>query len=150
MGGASSTDDPSLPWPTLLPMAELLMRDTSRAGHVLSGARVGDLPDEVTVRDVMRIRIRAEVASYNADPGPVFRGLVQPADAVRHSDGFRMRAPRTLDPELLIAAAEEATARGIVRLLLDDRPVDLDDVVRPAEHAELVAVLERGVVARTS
>jgi hypothetical protein len=72
------------------------MRDQSRAGHVLGGAQVADLPDEVSVRDVVRTRIRDEVAAYNADPGPVFRGLVQPADALRHSDGFRTPEPRPL------------------------------------------------------
>ena len=126
------------------------MRDQSRAGHVLGGARVTDLPDEISVRDVVRARIRGEVAAYNADPGPVFRGLVQPADAVRPSDGFRMREPRLLDAELLIAAAEEATRLGLLRLRLDDRPVDLDELITPADHDELTAVLERSVVASAS
>jgi hypothetical protein len=131
-------------------MAEMMMRDQSRAGHVLGGARVTDLPEEVSVRDVVRTRIRDEVAAYNVDPGPVFRGLVQPADAVRHSDGFRMRAPRPLDAELLIAAAEEATGLGLLQLRLDDQPVALDELITPAEHAELVAVLGRSVVASAS
>ena len=126
------------------------MRDQSRAGHVLGGARIADLPDEVSVRVVVRARIRGEVAAYNAAPGPVFRGLVQPAVAVRHSDGFRMREPRPLDAELLIAAAEEATRLGLLQLRLDDRPVDLDELVTPADHDELVAVLERSVVASDS
>jgi hypothetical protein len=136
--------------PTLVAMAEMMMRDQSRAGHVLGGTRVADLPDEVSVRDVVRTRIRGEVAAYNADPGPVFRGLVQPADAVRHSDGFRMREPRPLDAELLIAAAEEATGLGLLRLRLDGRPVDLDELITPADHGELVAILERSVVASAS
>jgi hypothetical protein len=136
--------------PTLVPMAEMMMRDQSRAGHVLGGTRVADLPDEVSVRDVVRTRIRGEVAAYNADPGPVFRGLVQPADAVRHSDGFRMREPRPLDAELLIAAAEEAMGLGLLRLRLDGRPVDLDELVTLADHGELVAILERSVVASAS
>jgi hypothetical protein len=131
-------------------MAEIMMRDQSRAGHVLGGARVAGLPDEVSVRDVVRARIHGEVAAYNADPGPVFRGLVQPADAVRHSDGFRMQEPRTLDATLLIAAAEEAVDRGLLQLRLDDRPVDLDELIAPADHDELIAVLERSVVARGS
>jgi hypothetical protein len=131
-------------------MAEIMMRDQSRAGHVLGGARVAGLPDEVSVRDVVRARIHGEVAAYNADPGPVFRGLVQPADAVRHSDGFRMQEPRTLDAKLLIAAAEEAVDRGLLQLRLDDRPVDLDELIAPADHDELIAVLERSVVARGS
>jgi hypothetical protein len=90
------------------------------------------------------------VAAYNADPGPMFCGLVQPADAVRHSDGFRMRGPRPLDAELLIAAAEEAIGVGLLRLRLDDRPVDLDELIIPADHDELIAVLERSVVASGS
>ena len=126
------------------------MRDQSRAGHVLGGNRVTGLPEEVSVRDVVRTRIRGEVAAYNADPGPVFAGLVQPADAVRHSDGFRMREPRPLDAELLIAAAEEATDRGLLRLRLDDQPVGLDELIAPADHDELIAVLDRSVVASTS
>lgn len=133
-----------------MPVAEIMMRDQSRAGHVLGGARVADLPDEVSVRDVVRARIRGEVAAYNAGPGPVFRGLVQLADAVRHSDGFRLREPRPLDPELLVAAAEEAIGRGLLRLRLDDRPVDLDELITPAEHDELIAVLERSVFASGS
>jgi hypothetical protein len=131
-------------------MAEMLMRDQSRAGHVLGGTRVADLPDEVSIRDVVRARIRGEVAAYNADPGPVYRGLVQPADAVRHSDGFRMRQPRLLDAELLVAAAEEATRLGLLQLCLDGRPVDLDELITPADHDELTAVLERSVVASAS
>ena len=131
-------------------MTDMVMRDQSRAGHVLGGARVADLPEQVSVRDVVRRRIRDEVASYNVDPGPVFRGLVQPADAVRHSDGFRMRQPRPLDAELLIAAAEAAVGLGLLRLRLDEQPVGLDEVIAPADHDELVAVLERSVVASGS
>jgi hypothetical protein len=131
-------------------MVEIMMRDQSRAGHVLGGVLVTDLPDEVSVRDVVRTRIRGEVATYNADPGPVFRGLVQPADAVRHSDGFRLREPRPLDAELLIAAAEEAIGLGLVRLRLDDRSVEPDELITPAEHDALIALLERSVVASGS
>ncbi len=134
----------------LVTMSELLMRDQSRAGHVLGGAQITGLADEVTVRDILRTRIRAEVATYNADPGPVFRGLVQPADGVRHSDGFRMRQPRPLDAELLVAAAEEATRLGLLQLRVDGRPVGLDEIITPADHDELAAILERSIVASAS
>ena len=126
------------------------MRDQSRAGHVLGGAHVTGLADEVPVRDILRTRIRAEVATYNADPQPVFRGLVQPADGVRHSDGFRMQQPRALDAELLIAAAEEAAGLGLLRLQLDGRPVGLDEIIVPADHGGLTAILERSIVASAS
>jgi hypothetical protein len=61
-----------------------------------------------------------------------------------------MREPRPLDAELLIAAAEEAIDLGLLRLRLDDRPVDLDELILPADHDELIAVLARSVVASGS
>jgi hypothetical protein len=61
-----------------------------------------------------------------------------------------MREPRPLDAELLIAAAEEAIGLGLLRLRLDDRPVALDELITPADHGELIAVLERSVVASGS
>jgi len=136
--------------PTLAVMSEMTMRDTSRAGHVLGGAQVTGLADEVTIREILRTRIRAEVSTYNADPGPVFPGLVQPADGVRHSNGFRMHQPRPLDAELLIAAAEEATTIGLLHLHVDGQAVDLDEVIMPADHRELTAILERSIVASAS
>jgi hypothetical protein len=46
--------------PTLAPMAEMMLRDQSRAGHLLGGARVADLTDEVGVRDSLTARLSIE------------------------------------------------------------------------------------------
>lgn len=132
-------------------MAEIRMRDVSRSGHVLGEARVGDLPERLTIRELLRARIRREVAAYNADPGATFRGLVQPADSIRHTDGYRMQEPRPLDPDQLIAAAEEAVAADMLSFRLGAETVsDLDRELVVAEHGEVVAVLERPVIARPS
>lgn len=132
-------------------MAEIRMRDVSRSGHVLGGARVGDLPERLTIRELLRARIRGEVAAYNADPGATFAGLVQPADSIRHTDGYRMEEPRPLDPDQLITAAEEAVAADMLSFRLGAETVsDLDRELVVAEHDEVVAVLERPVIARPS
>jgi hypothetical protein len=127
----------------------LLLRDVSRAGHELSRATLTQLPPVVTLRELVRRRVHAEVAVYNADPGPVYVGFVQPADAIRHSDGFRMRTPRPLDADRFVTAVEEAVAAGVLRFRVGDHEVaDLDTEVTVADHAEITAVLERPVVAR--
>lgn len=130
-------------------MARLVMRDVSRSGHPLGAASITGLPDRLTLGAVLRARIEGEVGRYNADPGPVYTGLVQPEDAVRYSDGFRMQAPRTLDPGRLVTAAFEAVAAGLVSFEVDGRPVtDLDHEVEPDAVDEIVVILHRPVVAR--
>jgi hypothetical protein len=127
----------------------LLMRDVSRAGHELGRAALVGLPARLTLRALLGGRIRHEVAAYNRAPGPVYVGLVQPQDAMRYSDGHRMRRPRELDAERLVLAAEQAVAAGLLSFRLGDRTVtDLDVEVAPGELDEVVAVMERPVVAR--
>lgn len=130
-------------------MARILLRDVSRAGHELGRIELEDLPDRLTLRTLLATRIRHEVAAYNAEPGPVYVGFVQPEDAVRYSDAHRMRRPRLLDAERFVQAAEQAADAGLLRVAVGEQLVsDLDVEVAPAEHAELVVVLERPVVAR--
>ncbi len=131
-------------------MSEVLLRDVSRAGHELGRRTVQDLPSRASIRTILEQAIRTEVAAYNADPGPVYVGFVQPEDAMRYSDGHRMRRPRTLDPDRFVQAALEAVAAGLLRFRLDDG-VETDDLEHPVEVdavSEVVAVLERPVVAR--
>ena len=131
-------------------MSEVLLRDVSRAGHELGRRTVRDLPVRTSIRTILEQAIRTEVAAYNADPGPVYVGFVQPEDAMRYSDGHRMHRPRTLDPDRFVQAALEAVGAGLLRFRIDgqvetddlDLPVDVDTV------GEVVAVLERPVVAR--
>jgi hypothetical protein len=68
---------------------------------------------------------------------------------MRYSDGHRMRRPRELDAERFVLAAEQAAEAGLLSFRVGERTVtDLDIEVVPADLDELVAVLERPVVAR--
>jgi uncharacterized protein (DUF952 family) len=126
--------------------------DVSRAGHPLGRTRLSGLPASLSLGELLDRRVRDEVAVYDADPGPVYVGLVQPHDAVRYSDGSRMRAPRHLDVEAFVAAALEAVAAGLLRARIGGPTGDrvltrLEDEVPVALTDELTFVLERPVVA---
>lgn len=108
-----------------------------------SGARrtftLDFLDERVTVRELLRRRVYEEVTEYNAREPEVFHGLVQPTDAERTLNGFRLRTRRKLDWEAQLALALDAFARLGFVILVDDRQVDdLDEVVhlrldRPTE-----------------
>jgi hypothetical protein len=90
------------------------------------------LPTErITVEELIRERVRQEVEDYNARQPEYFRGLVQPTDAERTLNGYRLRVRRALDWETQFRAALEAFGRNRFILLVDDRQVEeLDEVIK--------------------
>ena len=90
-----------------------------------------DVPDEkISVRELIRARVYREVHDYNLDQPEYFRGLVQPSEAERSLNGFKMRRRRTIDPERQIQLAKRAFYSNGFILLVDDRQVDeLEDEI---------------------
>ena len=111
-------------------MASLTYHDETATGRELDRWTLPDLPDQVTVRELVRLRVREEVARHNASPDRHFRGLVQPTDAEATLNGYRLREARRLDWETQADVAEQAFTRNGFFILVDDRQVeDLDEVV---------------------
>jgi hypothetical protein len=78
----------------------------------------------ITVRELIRTRVANEVRDYNLSQPEYFRGLVQPTDAERSLNGFRMGKRRRIDPEKQFELAIKAFyANGFI-VLVNDRQVD--------------------------
>ncbi|MBG0831436.1 hypothetical protein HS041_27190 [Planomonospora sp. ID67723] len=108
-------------------MATVTFRDETATGKPLAEFALPDLPESVSARELVRLRVREEVARYNAAPSHHFRGLVKPTDAEAELNGYRMRTARRLDWEKQADAAEAAFARNGFLLLVGDRQIeDLD------------------------
>ncbi|WP_327092126.1 hypothetical protein OIE66_16275 [Nonomuraea sp. NBC_01738] len=111
-------------------MALATFRDESATGRPLDEFTLPGLPDRISARELVRLRVREEVARYNAAPSHHFRGLVRPTDAEAELNGYRMRDTRTLDWEKQADAAEAAFARNGFLLLIGDRQIaDLDTMI---------------------
>jgi hypothetical protein len=99
------------------------IRDERTGGGPGQVARL-DLPERTTLRDLIRTRVREEVASYNLAPGGHFNGFVRPVDAEETLNGYRLAAPRRLDWEEQARVAEEAFARNGFFVIVGERQVD--------------------------
>ncbi len=111
-------------------MATLVIHDETATGRHIDRMDLPDVPDTVTVRDIVRWRVREEVAFYNARPREVFHGLVQPSETETTVHGYRMRSPRRLDWRQQADAAEAAYGRnGFFVMVGDSEVASLDDVV---------------------
>jgi len=89
------------------------------------------VPDEkISVQELIRARVYREVHDYNLDQPEYFHGLVQPSEAERSLNGFRMRRRRKIDPERQFELAKRAFYNNGFILLVDDRQVDeLEDEI---------------------
>ncbi|NAS21847.1 hypothetical protein GT755_09140 [Herbidospora sp. NEAU-GS84] len=108
-------------------MALVTFRDETATGRALAEFSLPDLPERITARELVRLRVREEVARHNAAPSHHYRGLVKPTDAEADLNGYRMRTARRLDWEKQADAAEAAFLRNGFLLLVGDRQIlDLD------------------------
>ena len=115
---------------TLPPVATVTFRDETASGRSLYSFELPDIPDTITVRDLVRLRVREEVGRYNAAPTGRFHGLVRPQDAEVDLDGYRLSRPRRLNWEQQADIACTAFGRNGFFVLVGDRQVeDLDEVV---------------------
>jgi hypothetical protein len=78
-------------------MPTLTIEDRTATGRPVGRIDLPNVPERVTLRDLIRLRVREEVARYNLNPGPEFTGLVRPSDAEPAARGYRMHTPRPID-----------------------------------------------------
>ena len=82
------------------------------------------LTARITVWELIRTRVYEQVRDYNLRQPEYFRGLVQPTDAERTLNGFRVRPGRRLDPDKQFEGAIGSFYRNGFLVLVDDRQVD--------------------------
>src|SRR5262249_30954573 len=88
------------------------------------------LSERIDVRELIRSRVYQEVQDFNRKKGDEFRGLVQPTDAERTLNGFRLRKPRQIDWKEQFQQATDAFEAGRILILVNDRQMSsLDDEI---------------------
>lgn len=108
--------------------ATLTVRDETTTGDVHDAITLEFLTNEITVRELIRERVFQEVKDYNAKKGDTFRGLVQPTDAEKTLNGFKLKKPRMIDWKPQFEKACEAFEANSVIVLIDNRQAEsLDD-----------------------
>ncbi len=104
--------------------------DETTSGEATNELTLEFLDERVTVRELIRSRVYQEVTEYNAHKPVIFRGLVQPKEAERVLNGYRLREQRKIDWEQQYEMALEAFQRNGFLILVDDRQVDdLDEEI---------------------
>ncbi|NMO51939.1 hypothetical protein HH310_12125 [Actinoplanes sp. TBRC 11911] len=114
-------------------MAQVIVRDETMAGRAIGEVVLPGLPERITARELVRLRVREEVARFNAAPArpDTFGGLVRPSDPARSRVDWEAQAE--------IACA--GFGRNAYVMIVGDRQVeDLDEVI-DLEQAHAVSFI---------
>ncbi len=117
------------------------MRDETPAGRMLAEIEL-ELPETVTLRELISIRVREEVARHNASGATSFRGLIRPHRAAESRDGsYRVDPGRQIDWVEQADVALEAFSKNGFFVLVGDRQVeDLDQPLALSEASDVAFV----------
>ncbi len=112
----------------------LTIRDEKMTGETVHEFSLDFLTEHITVRELIRSRVFQEVKDHNSKQDQSeFRGLVQPGDAERTLNGFRLKKPRQIDWKAQFEKAVEAFEKSQILILINDRQVEsLDEEIEIA------------------
>jgi hypothetical protein len=119
-------------------MPTVLIRDEKPVGNLEGQTVLENVPQRIKLRDLIRTRVRDEVARANLAPKVLFWSLVKPVDAEVTLNGYQMRNKNVINWEAQAAAAEKAFQRNGFFVLVGDRQiVDLDDELDLTGEADI-------------
>jgi len=118
--------------------ATLTIHDETTSGQKTNTFTLDCLTERLTVRELIRARIYQEVQDYNQREPEYFRGLVEPTDAERVLNGYKLKARRKIDWEEQFKRALTAFERnGFFVLVGDKQPENLDQEFEVKVDAEI-------------
>jgi hypothetical protein len=104
--------------------AALTIHDETTSGEKTNTFTLDCLTERMTVRELIRARIYQEVNDFNQKEPECFRGLVEPADAERVLNGYKLKSKRKIDWEQQYKKAQQAFERNGFFVLVGDKQAE--------------------------
>jgi len=102
----------------------LTIHDETTSGQKTNTFTLDCLTEKMTVREVIRARIYQEVQDYNQEQPEYFRGLIEPTNAERVLNGYKLKARRKIDWQEQFKKAVEAFDRNGFFVLVGDKQAE--------------------------
>jgi hypothetical protein len=104
--------------------ATLMIHDENTSGQKTNSFTLECLTEHMTVRELIRARIYQEVQDYNLREPEYFHGLVQPNEAERVLNGYKLRGKQKIDWQEQYQRALESFERNGFFVLVGDRQAE--------------------------
>lgn len=113
----------------------ITIKDETFAGKVLRELNLDFTSESVTVKDIITKRVQKEVEVYNQKLPEYFNGLIEPSEAERTINGYKLKAKKLIDAEKQVYIALDAFQKNGYFLLIDNIQAEsLDQPVMLHQH----------------
>ncbi len=118
---------------------ELILKDITFTGDILNQIKIAVANERTTVKDLIAARVEAEVEAYNNKLPEYFNGLIQPTNAEKTLNGFKLRdRKQKIDVEKQVLIAYDAFQKNGYFILIDDQQAgDLEQEVLVNKSTEI-------------
>ncbi len=97
----------------------IAIKDENFSGSIIHEINLDFQQENVTVRDIITQRVIHEVENYNQKLPAYFNGLVEPSDAEKTINGFKLTTRKMIDAEKQVYVALDAFTKNGYFLLID-------------------------------
>ena len=99
----------------------LTIKDENLSGKILQEMQIAFLSETVKVKVIIEARVRKEVEIYNRKLPEYFNGLIEPTDAEKTINGYKLRDKKLIDAEKQVYVALDAFQKNGFFVLADDQ-----------------------------
>ncbi|MEE1898677.1 hypothetical protein V1389_10040 [Flavobacterium rakeshii] len=103
---------------------KILIKDELLSGKSVFETEIDFASEIVTVKDLISERVKKEVADYNNRLPEYFNGLVEPLDAEKTLNGYKLKSKKVIDAEKQIYIALDAFQKNGFFVLVDNHQAD--------------------------
>jgi hypothetical protein len=98
----------------------LTIKDETFAGKILNEVQIEFASEVVTVKDIIAARVEKEVLLYNNKLPEYYNGLIEPSDAEKTLNGYKLKNKRPIDAEKQVYVALDAFMKNGFFVLIDN------------------------------
>ena len=98
----------------------LSIKDENFSGKVLHEVMIGFNSEFVSVKEIIEARVRQEVENYNNKLPEYYNGLIEPSDAEKTINGYKLRNKKPIDGEKQAYVALDAFQKNGFFVLIDN------------------------------
>jgi hypothetical protein len=98
----------------------ITIKDETFAGKILQEIILNFKSELVSVKEIITERVICEVDNYNLKLPEYFNGLIEPSDAEKTLNGFKLKPKKLIDSEKQVYIALDAFLKNGFFILIDD------------------------------
>jgi hypothetical protein len=116
----------------------IIILDEQLNGSITNQFEIEIENETISIQELIEKRVTQEVENYNNKLPEYYKGLVEPTDAEKTLNGFKLTKRQLIDTEKQVYVALEAFQKNSFFILVDNRQIEeLNQEIKINKHSKI-------------